>query len=85
LGWVRRGAFLDQSPPGEAPSYLLAYKRHFFIVERFYIEALGLDPEDPDWRAIGWDWAKPRSVAARRRLYAKVLAARRTAHADVLS
>jgi hypothetical protein len=77
-------AFLDASSPGlpsAQPSptrYLLAFKRHFFIVERFYIEALGLDPDDPDWRAIGWDWARPRSHDARRRLYAKVLAARRT-------
>ena len=78
-------AFLDESPHGDAPTYLLAYKRHFFIVERFYIEALGLSPEDPDWQAIGWDWARPRNPEARRRLYAKLLAARRPPGGNVLS
>ena len=29
--------------------YLLAYRRHFFIVDRYFIETLGLLPEDPDW------------------------------------
>jgi hypothetical protein len=70
-------AFLDASASSSPQLYLLAYKRHFFIVERYYVEALGLDPDDPDWRAIGWDWTRPRSADARRRLYAKVLAAQR--------
>jgi hypothetical protein len=33
--------------------YLLAYRRHFFIVDRYFIETLGLLPEDPDWELIG--------------------------------
>jgi hypothetical protein len=74
-------AFLDATLPGESPRYLLAYKRHFFIVDRHYVEAMGLHPEDDDWRAIGWDWVRPRSHAARRRLYAKVLTAQRTSAA----
>ena len=41
------------------------------------MDALGLDPDDPDWAAIGWDWARPRSPAARRRLYARLLSAHR--------
>lgn len=53
--------------------YLLAYKRHFFIVDRHFIETLGLDPEDPDWEAIGRDWARPKEVEARGRLYAKLI------------
>ncbi|MEE8524226.1 MAG: hypothetical protein V3T72_09870 [Thermoanaerobaculia bacterium] len=53
--------------------YLLAYKRHFFIVDRHFIETLGLDPEDPDWEAIGRDWARPKKVEARGRLYAKLI------------
>lgn len=56
--------------------YLLAYKRHFFVADQHFIGALGLDPEDADWRSIGWDWARPRSFTARRRLYGKLLAAR---------
>jgi hypothetical protein len=61
----------------QAPSFLLAYQRQFFIVDRYFIEALGLEPEDADFEAIGWDWAHPNDTEARRRLYAKLLAARR--------
>jgi hypothetical protein len=68
-------AFLVEAPAPGAPRYLLAYKRHFFVVDRFFIEAIGLDPDDDDWKAIGWDWARPASFAARRRLYGKVLRA----------
>ena len=53
--------------------YLLAYKRQFFITDRHYIEAIGLDPDDPDWDKIGRDWAMPRVAAARTRLYGKLL------------
>ncbi len=58
----------------EHGGYLLAYKRHFFIVERAYIEMLGLDPDDADWKLIGRDWARPAVPAARQRLYGKLLA-----------
>ncbi|WP_438022087.1 hypothetical protein [Sorangium sp. So ce233] len=62
----------------EAPrSYLLAYKRHVFVADRAFVASLGLDPDDPDWQAIGWDWARPADPAARGRLYAKRLAAMR--------
>jgi hypothetical protein len=57
--------------------YLLAYKRHCFLAERGFVEALGLDADDPDWARIGWDWVRPRDPEARRRLYAKRLAALR--------
>jgi hypothetical protein len=60
--------------------YLLAYQRHFFVVDRHFIETLGFDPEDADWNAIGWDWARPLDAAsldARRRLYGKLLTAAR--------
>ncbi len=54
--------------------YLLAYQRHFLVVDRYYIEELGLDPDDSDWRAIGFDWVRPKDSEARRRLYAKLVA-----------
>ena len=63
----------------ERGGYLLAYRRHFFVVEAAFIEALGLDPDDADWAALERDWAMPRDRAARRRLYGKLLA--RPAHA----
>ena len=53
--------------------YLLAYRRHFFIVDRHFIETLGLQPDDPDWELIGRDWIKPRHPDARERLYGKLL------------
>ncbi|MCI0625990.1 MAG: hypothetical protein L0387_30835 [Acidobacteria bacterium] len=54
--------------------YLLAYRRQCFVVDRYYIESLGLDPEDADWKAISFDWVRPRNVAARTRLYSKLVA-----------
>ncbi|MBI3406586.1 MAG: hypothetical protein HY046_14125 [Acidobacteria bacterium] len=57
--------------PGD---FLLGYQRHFVLVDRFYIESLGLDPEDRDWSAIGYDWVRPKSVDARARLFAKAVA-----------
>jgi hypothetical protein len=53
--------------------YLLAYRRHFFIVDRYFIETLGLQPEDPDWELIGRDWVQPRQADARERLYGKLI------------
>jgi hypothetical protein len=60
-------------------SYLLAYKRHCFLAERGFVEALGFDADDPDWSAIGWDWVRPREPEARARLYARRLHALREA------
>jgi hypothetical protein len=70
-------AFLDDARRRDLRRYLLAYERHFVVVERTYVEALGLDPDDPDWQAIDFDWARPRDPEARRRLYARRLAALR--------
>jgi hypothetical protein len=53
--------------------YLLAYRRHFFITDRHFIDTLGLDPDDPDWQLIGRDWVKPRRTDARERLYGKLI------------
>ena len=44
--------------------YLLTYGTQFFIVQRDYIEALGLDPDDHRWERIGFDWAKPADESA---------------------
>lgn len=60
----------------EHGGYLLAYKRHYFIVDRYYLETLGLDPDDADWDRMGRDWVRPREPTARTRLYAKLIARR---------
>lgn len=53
--------------------YLLAFRRQFFVVERDYVVTLGLDPDDPAWRALDWDWTHRHGAEARRRLYAVLL------------
>jgi len=58
----------------ESGAYLLAYKRQYVVVDRYFIESLGLDPADPDWEELGFDWVRPKNVAARSRLYAKLVA-----------
>lgn len=57
----------------ETGGYLLAYRKHFFIVDRHYVEALGLDPDDPDWQRLGRDWARPTDPEARERLYTRLI------------
>ena len=56
--------------------YLLAYRRHFLIVDADYIRALGLEAEDPDWERIGRDWVRPEDPEARGRLYGKLIEGR---------
>jgi hypothetical protein len=57
-----------------AGGYLLAYRRDFFVADRPFIETLGLDPDAPEWRRIGFDWVRPKDVSARRSLYGALLA-----------
>lgn len=57
--------------------YLLAWRRQFLVCDRYFIEVLGLDPDDADWSAIEHDWACLRDPEARRRLYQKRLDALR--------
>jgi hypothetical protein len=51
--------------------FLFPYKNQFFICEAGYIERQGLNPHDPDWQAIGWDWINPLDKMAWQRLYRK--------------
>ena len=60
----------------ETGGYLLPYRHQCFICGEDYIEFLGLDPLDPDWRAIGFDWVRPADPDARNRLRKKLLAVR---------
>jgi hypothetical protein len=48
--------------------YLLPYGAQFFVTSREGIRELGLDPDDPDWTHIGWDWVRPLDAAAWQRL-----------------
>ncbi|MFO0725619.1 MAG: hypothetical protein U1E65_17680 [Myxococcota bacterium] len=57
----------------ESGGYLLAYKNQYFIADRHFVENLGLDPEDEDFQRIGFDWARPKDLPARTRLYARLI------------
>lgn len=39
------------------------------------VRELGLDPDDPDWVTIGWDWVRPADDEAWRRLKERQIAA----------
>ena len=43
---------------------LSPYKHHFFVTTSAAIHELGLDPADPDWERIGWDWVRPLDLEA---------------------
>lgn len=55
--------------------YLLPFRAQCFVVEAAAIEALGLAPDDPDWRAVGFDLVAPLDPAAGERLHEKRRAA----------
>jgi hypothetical protein len=48
--------------------YLLPYRTQFLVTAREGVRELGLDPDDPDWARIGWDWVRPADAAASERL-----------------
>ena len=51
--------------------YLLPYKGQFFVTLSEGVRELGLDPDDPDWARIGWDWVQPKDNEAWKRLKEK--------------
>ena len=48
--------------------YLFPYRSQYFVTDREAVRELGLDPDDPDWELIGFDWVKPLDSRARQRL-----------------
>lgn len=60
----------------EHGGYLLPYKRQFLLADRYYVAALGLDPDHSDWGLMGRDWVRPLDIEARSRLYAVLILAR---------
>lgn len=51
--------------------FLFPYQRYFFVTDAAALRELGLDPADPDWERIGWDWVRPRDSEAWERLKEK--------------
>lgn len=75
--WFSNYEDARRSLDGEG-GFLLPYKKHFFVCEADVVQAMGLDPDDPDWERIGRDGAKPSDLDAYQRLRekrAQVLAA----------
>jgi hypothetical protein len=58
--------------------YLLPYRQQFVIVDRYFIDDLGLDAEAPEWARIGRDWAQPSDLMARHTLCRAAIEARAT-------
>lgn len=48
--------------------FLLPYRGQFVICDAGLLADHGIDTSDPDWEAIGHDWARPHDEAARDRL-----------------
>ena|SRR5215510_7498758 len=53
--------------------YLFPFKNQFFITSSEGVRELGLDPSDPDWTSIDYDWVNPKDRDARERLRQKRL------------
>jgi hypothetical protein len=68
--WFSRYEEARQSLDEEG-GFLLPYRHHFFVCRPEAIRAMGLDPEDPDWRRIGWDAARRSDRSAYQRLREK--------------
>lgn len=54
---------------------LLPYRSQFFVAVLEAVAELGLDPADPDWARIGYDWVRPKDSEAHLRLCRARLAA----------
>lgn len=54
-----------------AGGFLLPYGAQYFVAESAAITHLGLDPDDPDWARIGYDWVRPADAVAFARLREK--------------
>lgn len=51
-----------------AGGYLFPFRNQFVIFDEHVLRTLGLDPDDPDWRRIGYNWARPEDAEAFARL-----------------
>jgi len=64
-----------QTVQAQQGGYLLAYQNQYLVVDANYIKTLGLNPEDPDWSCIDYNWVEPRDPTARNRLSRKIVQA----------
>ncbi|MCB0379525.1 MAG: hypothetical protein KDD33_13620 [Bdellovibrionales bacterium] len=52
--------------------YLLPHEQQFFLCGIDYIEALGIDRDDPDLKLVGTDWFVPKDTEAFARIKSKI-------------
>ena len=55
--------------------YLFPYRHQSLVAGEGFVRQAGLDPQDPDWERIGFDWAKPDCPHAWHRLKTKLVEA----------
>jgi len=55
--------------------YVLPFGQQCFVCEAEAVRELGLDPDDEDWRAVGFDLVRPADEAAAERLFERRRAA----------
>lgn len=60
--------------------FLLPFKNQFFVCDADYINHLGFNPEDQDWKSIGFDWSNPANRNAWQRLYKKWMKIQEQSH-----
>ncbi|NNC09317.1 hypothetical protein HJC10_41695 [Corallococcus exiguus] len=53
--------------------FLFPFRDQCFICEADFLQALGIDSRDADWERMGRDWVRPRDLAAKERLEAKLV------------
>ena len=59
----------------EDGGYLFPHRNDFMVLDADAMRTLSLDPDDPDWTAIGHDWVRPADMAAFSRLSDKLCVA----------
>ena len=48
--------------------FLIPYRRHFAVVQKAYIEILGMDADDPAWQAVRYNLVEPEDKISYRHL-----------------
>ena len=62
----------DKSYQQAKGGYLFPWGRTFFVTGSLHITSIGLNPNNQDWKKIGYDWYQPEDMAAFSRLESKL-------------
>lgn len=75
--WLAHYAEAEAILRSDASLYLVPYRRQFVLVNRYFVEAIGLDPDAREWSELGRDLVAGYGGAAWRTLALKRLDAMR--------